>query len=295
LRAALLSAAWIVSGCLPIDPPDGVLVCGQPPDECPPGYACAADHTCRRPIVMNPPDLGAGSDGDVNQPTDMRRPPADLTPPPPPADLAIVCPAGAFMCDDFETGDLNRWSGTFLGPPHPSKILKDDTGQSHSPTHALHAAVDSSTEDSFLYVGSTYATPKSAPLALRMWVKPLKALNNSGMITRLFNIQNTFGFQIGGDVNGNWFIAQDLGTSPFGNSSIPIGINQWTCVELVITGSAVQLFLDDSVSPAIDMVPKNPTAYTDLHVGVEWAPKGVPVDVWIDDVAFGTSRLHCSN
>jgi hypothetical protein len=280
-RVALLSAASVLSGCLPIDPPDGSLVCAQPPDECPPGYACAADHTCRRPAV-NGPDLGIDNpQPDLSGPADfaMSR-----------ADLGIVCPAGALLCDDFETGNFDRWSFAFLGPPHPSKILKVDSTEAHAGTHALHASVDNANEDSYLYVGWQFA-PKSAPLALRMWVKPVKPLNATGMVTRLLN--GTNGFQIGGDASGNWFVAQDIGASPEVHSTAPVATNQWTCLELVVDTN-VQIFLDDSVSPIIDFTPSHPVSYSELHVGVEWAPKGVPVDVWIDDVAYGTSRIHCN-
>jgi hypothetical protein len=280
-RAALVFAAAVLAGCLPIDPPDGALTCAAPPNECPPGYACGPDKTCRRPSVMNgSTDMAAGGD-DLRAPADLALPPN--------SDLAIVCPPGGLYCDDFETGNFDRWTAEFLGPPHPSKILKNDTTEVHAGTHALHAAVDNTTDNSYLYVAWQFAA-MNPPLALRMWVKPMKALSKSGMVTRLLNGAN--GFQVGGDNNGYWFVAQDIGTSPEAHSTTPIGLSQWTCLELVVN-SRVQVFVDDSVSPIIDFVPAHPVAYNEVHVGVEWAPQGVPVDVWIDDVAFGTSRLHC--
>jgi hypothetical protein len=280
-------SAALLSGCLPIEPPDGALACAAPPDVCPPGYACGGDNRCRRPASINAHgDMSIGGHDDP----DLAPPPPDLAHPP--SDLAIVCPNGATMCDDFETGSFDRWSYSFLGPPHPSKILKIDGTEVHGGSRALHASVSSNTEDSYLYVGYQFA-PQSEPLALRMWVKPLKALNNTAMVARLFNVNN--GFQLGGDASGYWFIVQDIGTGPEVHSTTPIGINQWTCVELVVAGGKVQLFLDNSSTPVLDFVPKSPMPYNELHAGVEWAPRGVPVDVWIDDVAFGTSRLHCSN
>src|SRR5262249_39602493 len=155
------------------------------------------------------------------------------------------CPTGAVNCDNFETGDFQRWSAQFLGPPHPSKILKDDTTVVHAGAYALHAAVDNTTDNSYLYVGWQFA-PMNPPLALRLWVNPTKPLNRSGMVTRLLNGAN--GFQVGGDNNGYWFIAQDIGMSPEAHSTTPIGLNQWTCLELVVDAH-VQVFVDDSVSP----------------------------------------------
>jgi hypothetical protein len=56
----------------------------------------------------------------------------------------------------------------------------------------------------------------------------------------------------------------------------------------------VSLFVNGATTAAVHFTPISPgESYDELHVGVEWAPANIPVDVWIDDVALATSRLPC--
>jgi hypothetical protein len=68
----------------------------------------------------------------------------------------------------------------------------------------------------------------------------------------------------------------------------------WTCLELVVpTSGNISLYINGAATPAINFTPLNHEPYDTIHAGVEWAPQGVPVDVWVDEVALNTSRLPC--
>jgi hypothetical protein len=274
-------------------------VCAPAPDSCPTGYQCAADQHCwRHPLTTA---LDGGLDATVETLPDMGGAPDDLAVMTPadqsqsaPADMATPpeCPSNALFCDGFESGAIaTKWTTTYISPASAGQTLTVGNGQHHTGSLALHAAASYSA-DSWSLAQYNWAGTQ-APLALRFWARPASALANRGMVARVLNHNDTHGYQIGGSPSGNWTISENLGTDH--DSTVAVTTNAWTCLELVIPSSGeVQLFVNGGSTPAIHFTPATPgETYDELHVGVEWAPASVPVDVWIDDVALSSSALPC--
>jgi hypothetical protein len=323
----LLLAGAGGTGCLAINPTDGVLLCGTAPNVCPSGYQCAADQHCWRSPALGSTGFDLGGSGasqdlsvdtlDASVPTDgppatstdmsvaaggstdmATKPIVDLAVTPP--DMTFVfnyCPAGTIFCDNFETDTVttvnagSKWTTTFVQPANSGQTLATGTTQKHDGTHALHAA-SSLNADSWSTL--EYTTKAATALTMRMFVWPTVALVNRGEVARIFNVADTKGYQVGASTDGKWFIAQNLDGSVDKVSTVPITTAAWTCLELVIpTSGNVQLFVNGA--QALSFAPSSPdtNGYDTMHAGVEWAPANVPVDVWIDQVTLGTGRLPC--
>lgn len=332
-RATLaLVLAGSFGGCLKIAPTDGVLVCGAAPNICPSGYVCAADQHCWKTPPIGGSDMGSsydlsialnggddmsalpGDDLSVSLSTDMAhgldpvdmaqpKPVADLATPPPPPDLAPAfnyCPSGTIFCDNFENDTIaintaGNWSDTFVQPANDGQTLATGTTQKHDGTHALHAAANDGNANSWATIEYKLVTPQTS-LAMRWFVFPVANLTNRGEVARIFSVADTNnnGFQVGGAADGKWFISDSLGGSPDHESSVSVTTGAWTCLELVVPATGnVQLYINGSTTPAISFAPLNHEPYDTIHAGVEWAPQGVPVDIWTDEVALNTSRLPC--
>jgi hypothetical protein len=300
----VVAAAAPELGCLSVDPTDGALRCSAEPDRCPPGYRCAADQHCWRGQSTGADsgpagDAGPQPDGGVAE--DLAVPPADLAgdaaPPPVGPDLMPVmapsfCPTGALFCGGFESGSITpEWTSTYV-QPNVGQTLAVGGGQVHSGSFALRGAASSSS-DSWALAQYDWAGTK-APLTLRMWVRPTSALTKHGMVARVLNRASGHGFQVGASVGGaNWTVAENLSTDH--DSTVAIATGSWSCFELVIPASGeVKLFVNGSTTAAVHFTPASTgDSYDELHGGVEWAPAGIPVDVWIDDIVMATTRLPC--
>jgi hypothetical protein len=292
VAAALLAALAGCAGCLKVEPTDGALACAPAPYVCPPGYQCAADQRCWR----HPASLGDGGSGDdaavdvgdlATSSGDAAAPAGDLALP-----VYVACPSGALFCDGFESGNIaTRWTSTFVSPAGAGQTLAIGAAQVYAGSLALHGA-SSYASDSWSLAQYNWSGV-TAPLTLRLWVRPVSALVSRGMVARVLDHGDTHGFQIGGSPGGNWTISENLGTDHDSTTAVATGV--WTCLELVIpTSGEVQLFVNGAGTPAVHFTPLSPgELYDELHVGVEWAPANVPVDVWVDDVAMATTRLPC--
>jgi hypothetical protein len=240
-------------------------------------------------VVTNGGDMSALPGDDLSAPlqsTDMAQPVnpvLDMAQPKPMPDLATppdmvpafnYCPSGTIFCDNFENDTIaintaGDWSDTFVMPTNGGQTL---------------ATIE--------YKLTTAQTS----LAMRMFVFPAATLTNRGEVMRIFSRADTNnnGFQVGGAADGKWFISDSLGGSADHESSVSVASGVWTCLELVVPATGnISLYINGASTPAINFTPLNHEAYDTIHAGVEWAPQGVPVDVWTDEVALNTSRLPC--
>ena len=231
------------------------------------------------------------------------KPSPDLATTPP--DMTVVfnyCPAGTIFCDNFENDTIaintaGNWSDTFVMPTNGGQTLATGTTQHNDGTHALHAAANNTGADSWSTIEYKLVTAQTS-LAMRMFVFPVANLVNRGEVMRIFSRADTNnnGFQVGSAADGKWFISDSLGGSADHESSVSVTTGAWTCLELVVPATGnVQLYINGSATPAISFAPLNHEPYDTIHAGVEWAPQGVPVDIWTDEVALNTSRLPCPN
>src|SRR5262249_58264875 len=92
-------------------------------------------------------------------------------------DAAGVCPPFAIFCDDFESGDVSKWSGVHAGIN--GIVVVADNARVHGGSWALHGnvpmqPVNGNEGDAYLLEPS----PASGVLAIREWVRASASLQN---------------------------------------------------------------------------------------------------------------------
>jgi hypothetical protein len=227
-------------------------------------------------------DASAASDGDAADAGD--------------ADALSACPPDALLCDDFETGDLCRWSGLLLDGP---ATLDVDATQVHTGALALDATVAPAASDGgnavpYLHLATARST---GVLAVREWLSVASTLQLFNMTIVMHNETTNQFVAAGGNNTGDWVITDDDGNGPTidHQSTAPTpAVGTWTCVELVYTfppDSRIELFVDDTL--VLDTVPSDVApAFTDFQVGVGRADM-TGMQVFVDDVVIADHRIGC--
>ena len=247
-----------------------------------------ADATCDTiaPVDLSlggPADLAAGDGGagagDLAGPRDLGQ--------------IQICPAGSLFCDDFESGNLSKWTGATVKLDAGS-VGVQSTIEAHG-TWALRALANGAPgADVYANAEKDFA-PTAPPLAIRANVYFPTTLQHFDHVIALYEngTGSIHAFAIGGDDNANWVIAENESTVPDHSSDmVPTGAGQWHCVELVIDAAGmVTLFVDNHqlIGP---FARASAVSYSTLLVGVV---RSVDADyvAYIDDVAVGPSRLYC--
>ena len=227
---------------------------------------------------------GAGGGGDLAT-SDMRR-----------SDLAQVqiCPTGSIFCDDFETGNFSKWTGTTVKQDAGSTTVQ--TAIKAHGTYAMKALGNGAPAPGDVYSEAIKNfTPTAPPLALRANVYFPATLGKFQHVLALYENEtgSTNEFSIGGDNNNTWVVTENEANAPDEHSDmVPTTAGVWHCVELVIdAGGMVTLFVDNHKLIGPWQRASNIT-YSTLLVGVT---RSVSTDLvaYIDDVAVGPSRLYC--
>jgi hypothetical protein len=224
---------------------------------------------------------------DLSVPPDLSGTPPDLTSSPP--DLsALHCPPDKIFCDDFETGDVSRWS---------SNGVTNGVGSfSVDNTHALgNFAFDGKTivSASSAHAEVEQAVSLAAPSTLSARYYVYLESNPGGYALFWSEFNGNAGYSVGIDSSGNWVITQDMATNPDLHSTTAVTFNTWHCVEMQVDYPAgqIQLFVDGT-----QVIGTTPTAYTvpnQLLGGLTRAPGSVAAEVWFDDVAFAPHYIGC--
>jgi hypothetical protein len=242
-----------------------------------------AHGTARADLTLAPPGTVAGG---------------DIATPPPPPDLAgsdagiILCPVGALFCDDFETGNLNKWP-TF-SVRYDMASLDVQTAIVRHGTYALHAAASGASSLNNIAEVEYVFSPTPPPLAIRANIYAPLQLYNYTMVMALYD-NTTKGFAVGGDNTGAgmWVMTEDQAGSPdHYTDMVPASGGQWHCVELVIDGAGmVSMHVDGhqlvAPFPRVSLV-----QYSSFIVGIERTVLN-DTNVFVDDVAMSRSRLYC--
>lgn len=224
-----------------------------------------------------------------------------LHPPPAPADAAPGAPYWSFS-DDFELGDLRRWTQPVRAP---NGTLDVATQGAHAGCCALHAALDASGVGyEYALLAWPQASPPAPPvtsgtIAVRAWVEASALDPDTRELTIVEGGTSatayvTAGLGASGASPGfAWgFLVSDPADANFSRQSADVRtdvIGSWHCIELVlVVGEAghVSIFKDGSPVPEIDgAVDTRPaTGWDSVTIGLGYASGAAESDVRIDDV-----------
>jgi hypothetical protein len=227
----------------------------------------------------------------------------------------VSCPSGAF-CDGFENqvgpAPAGDWALSFPNCQGTGTAVVDTT-TAHDGTRSIR--VDGRVGYcNHVFVGTTRGVGGAAVYA-RFFVRHTTALPDAH-VTFLAMRDTADGgrdLRVGGQNRAlQWNRESDDATlpeqSPAGVAqSVPLPVDQWTCVEFGITGSEARTWVDGSEVPGLH-VDATPTpdidsqwlrrgpwrpALTDFRLG--WESYGNGDDtLWFDDVALAPARIGCS-
>jgi hypothetical protein len=191
------------------------------------------------------------------------------------------CPAGAFFCDDFESGDLSRW-GRFAPSADDAGIVAvfstDASVTPYQGSHALLAQRLGGTGAAevaesipplaggmlamrvYVYIAGASDTPPSTSLLA------LLARSDAGAYEPYTTVDF---FQSSGLVLGtNAYDSPDAGAQ-FGGA-LPVGNGAWFCLEWdVVAGGAATIFVDGRPSPASSL--RTTVGYNQMLLGITHA------------------------
>ena len=193
--------------------------------------------------------------------------------------------AAAQICDDFETGSLSStWKLSMSG----GFTASIGTDQAHSGTHSLHVVAPNTGNSAFITETKTFP---ASDFWGRAWLR-LDGPNGGhqmyiyvalpGDQLRLLN-------RLGSEqIKANFQKTDNIYTSP---TTIP---QTWFCYEWHVTTSATTLYKDGTLLTTDKTIP-GITGGTSLSLGFErFATATAAGDIWIDDVAVGTSQIGCN-
>jgi hypothetical protein len=270
--------------------PDDSAVVGDasPPDLGAPGTAVDPPST---------PDVGptteGGLDGGPAEPANAGR--LDAGTHTAPIDL---CPerSDALFCDGFEDPSFSRWSY----PVITNGSVEQSTTFVHAGTGSMHANTGSSGANNVArYAAAIFDQQMSGDI----WVRAYYYLPSSTEVTTsLFSTLVVseieppyFGFAL--IVRSSRVDIGVLDTMYPGTLAFPR--DRWTCIELHVTidpeQGVFEGFLDGELaaqSLPTDTQPDH--GYTVIDAGIHYTePEQGPVELYVDDVVAGTSRVGC--
>lgn len=237
------------------------------------------------------------SDAGTTPPMDAGEPPNDAGA----ADGGVVvselCPErpGTAFCDGFEDPDLKRWAY----PVTTNGTVTLSTAHAHSGTTSLLAKTGPPAEGTQARWASTaLAQQKSGDAWLRFydWVPGSVVVTEHFSVGIMSEVEEPYdGFELRILPS-----LTDLNTSDgVFTGTVEFPRDRWVCVELHVfidpIAGIYEAFLDGALtarSTPVNTVPAD--GFTAAEVGVHYAPRNQgPVEVYVDDVAVGTSRIPC--
>ena len=228
----------------------------------------------------------SGADAGVGAPTDLAASVDGGTP-----DGAVaICPATALFCDDFEGGDLTRWTQQNIKLATGSLAVQSAT-VAHGGFALRARASGTPLQDTFAEVEKDF-TPTAPPLALRANIFTPAPLTAFTMTVALYDA-TTHGFAIGGDDAASWVVTEDQAAAPDHHSDmVPVDAGRWHCVELVIDAAGSVTFFVDNRTLSGPFARASAVAYSTFFVGITRTIR-LDNELFVDDVAIGPTRLYC--
>ncbi|MBQ0985797.1 hydrolase [Streptomyces sp. F63] len=229
---------------------------------------------------------------------------------------AAACDASGF-CEDFEsqtgTAPAGRWTAGAANCTG-SGTATVDSGTAHTGSKSLRIDGRAGYCNHIFAATPLTEVAGSSALHVRFWVRHTTALPAAHVTFAAMKDANDGGkdLRMGGQ-NGalQWNRESDDATlpeqSPVGVSkSMPLPVNEWTCVEYGIEGSTLETRVNGSVVEGL-VIDGTPThdidrqwlnkpgwrpSLTDLRLG--WESYGNGDDtLWYDDIAVGTAPIGC--
>ena len=212
---------------------------------------------------------------------------------------ASACPAFAVLCDDFETGDLSKWTATDTSVGGQVVV---DSVEAHSGTFALDAKIAMTTDGAISAICSQQPTVSAGMLAVREWIySPALPPTNYDEMIILSNLSSctdngtTAYSTLGCDNNNNWETGDSSTAGLFSYVGSPcVAADTWICIETDYTlGSTprVQIYIDDALM--IDHATADPAPmFSQVYTGVARADM-VGFHVIVDDVVIAHQHIGC--
>lgn len=207
------------------------------------------------------------------------------------------CPTFALFCDDFELGNLGRWSGTVTRESGTVEVVGT---RARSGSFALHSTVDADPSE----IGAANPFLRIAPqttgvIAVRQWINLASPLSGFSLVSMLVDDPATNYLAVGGDNSGNWVSTEESDAGQFDHRTTveTPGNDVWTCVELVFTfpgagTGRVQIFVDDAEILDVESMDPAPE-FEEVHVGITRGDEA-GFRAFTDDVVIASQRIGCS-
>jgi hypothetical protein len=210
--------------------------------------------------------------------------------------VAVECPAFAFFCDGFETGDVSRWSDSGAGP-NGTLVVQSTTV--HTGQYAVRGSMpNGSMVGQEADVGESFASISTGMLAVREWVYQPQPLINFDGVLLLYNKSNSDYVVLGGNTTGLWEATENSSAGLHDYlTTTAAPENQWLCVELDYAfmpgggASTIDLYVDD-VSVLSSAVTNPAPAFDLVQVGVAHTDSGGSTTI-VDDAAMATQHIGC--
>lgn len=212
-----------------------------------------------------------------------------------PADAAPACPPSAIVCDDWEAGNLAKWSGRDLAPGSASVVVTNTIA--HAGTRCLDCTVPNTgavgEADVFLTFGSPIST---GTLAARLWVYSPQPLGGYSGVLTLYTSSAVYAL-VAADNNNKWTVSEDSsggGLIDHHSQIATIG-SVWTCVEIDYTfgtPSQIEMFVADTRVLAASAADPSPS-FAVVRAGLtRTAPTGA--HAYFDDVVVARAHIGCN-
>ena len=215
-----------------------------------------------------------------------------------PADaFVLACPAFATFCDDFESGDLAKWTGARLSTGGTVVV---DSARVHTGIDALDATMPPAANGDSAVTCEQFAAQSTGMLAMREWVNTSTSLALFNSILEFENVVTCTDVEteyivVGCDNSNDWVATENSTGGSMDHHGTPCAPSDtWTCVELDYTlGAAprVQVFVDDTI--AIDAAPVDPTPTFDVVTAGVANARAAGFEAYVDDVVVAHQHIGC--
>jgi hypothetical protein len=236
---------------------------------------------------------------DMALPSDMAQPPPDLY-------VASKCTSGGSgpLCDGFESGIAGFWSTT-----QTAGVLSIDTARAYRGQGSLHVHNNAfnagATSDARLSESTTLngTTPSDVYVRAFLYL-PAAAVDAVQLMTMVQSVSPYLGVGINMD-QGDFASYDSVTGGVYLKSAVSVPLQRWFCVQWhthLATDSTgyEQLFVDGQEITAVHGAePTQPSpAQAVISIGASFynpATASPAFDLWVDEVAIGSSPIQCTD